>query len=87
MANDKKTNVTKQAKKQVANPTGESGSPPSLDTPGFGWTRYSEQVNGRFAMIGFIARLILRLSREKLQRGDFGLGLDGDRLSSIEAGF
>ena len=59
MANDKKTNVTKQAKKQVANPTGESGSPPSLDTPGFGWTRYSEQVNGRFAMIGFIALLIL----------------------------
>ena len=59
MANDKKTNVTKQAKKQVANPTGESGSPPSLDTPGFGWTRYSEQVNGRFAMIGFIALLVL----------------------------
>ena len=59
MANDKKTNVTKQAKKQVANLTGESGSPPSLDTPGFGWTRYSEQVNGRFAMIGFIALLML----------------------------
>ena len=59
MANDKKTNVTKQTKEQVANPTGQPSSPPSLDTPGFGWTRYSEQVNGRFAMIGFIALLVL----------------------------
>jgi hypothetical protein len=29
--------------------------------PAFGWTPYSEQINGRFAMIGFVALLILEL--------------------------
>lgn len=27
--------------------------------PAFGWTRYAELINGRFAMIGFVALLIL----------------------------
>ena len=27
--------------------------------PAFGWTRYAELINGRFAMVGFIALLIL----------------------------
>ena len=27
--------------------------------PAFGWTPYAEQINGRFAMIGFVALLIL----------------------------
>lgn len=34
-------------------------SPPS--EPAFGWTNYAEQINGRFAMIGFVALLILEL--------------------------
>ena len=29
--------------------------------PAFGWTRYAEKINGRFAMIGFVALLILEL--------------------------
>jgi hypothetical protein len=29
--------------------------------PAFGWTRYAEQINGRFAMIGFVALLLLEL--------------------------
>ncbi len=29
--------------------------------PGFGWTQYAEQTNGRFAMIGFVALLVLNL--------------------------
>jgi len=29
--------------------------------PAFGWTPYAEQINGRFAMIGVIALLILEL--------------------------
>ncbi|MBE9061081.1 chlorophyll a/b-binding protein [cf. Phormidesmis sp. LEGE 11477] len=29
--------------------------------PSFGWTRYAEQINGRFAMIGFVALLLLEL--------------------------
>lgn len=28
--------------------------------PAFGWTPYAEQINGRFAMIGFVALLILQ---------------------------
>jgi hypothetical protein len=36
-------------------------------TPAFGWTPYAEQINGRFAMIGFVALLIL----EFFTRQDF----------------
>ncbi|MBE9108038.1 chlorophyll A-B-binding protein [Nodosilinea sp. LEGE 07298] len=30
-------------------------------TPAFGWTRYAERINGRFAMVGFVALLLLEL--------------------------
>ncbi|MBD0267135.1 MAG: chlorophyll A-B-binding protein [Cyanobacteria bacterium Co-bin8] len=36
-----------------------SALPPSDLNPSFGWTRYAETINGRFAMIGFTALLIL----------------------------
>ncbi len=29
--------------------------------PAFGWTSYAEQINGRFAMIGFVGLLIVEL--------------------------
>lgn len=29
--------------------------------PAFGWTAYAELINGRFAMIGFVALLLLEL--------------------------
>ncbi|MEL7328315.1 MAG: chlorophyll a/b-binding protein, partial [Cyanobacteria bacterium J06559_1] len=29
--------------------------------PGFGWTQYAEQTNGRFAMVGFVSLLLLEL--------------------------
>ena len=29
--------------------------------PQFGWTAYAEQINGRFAMIGFLGLLLLEL--------------------------
>ncbi len=29
--------------------------------PTFGWTAYAEQINGRFAMIGFVGLLLLEL--------------------------
>jgi len=29
------------------------------DEPSFGWSGYAERVNGRFAMIGFIAILLI----------------------------
>ena len=37
------------------------------DEPGFGWTTYAERINGRFAMVGFLALLLLEL----LTRQDF----------------
>ncbi|MGB3240268.1 MAG: chlorophyll a/b-binding protein [Geitlerinemataceae cyanobacterium] len=47
---------------------------PSPDTeaiepaePAFGWTPYAEQINGRFAMIGFVALLLQEiLTRQDL---------------------
>lgn len=41
-------------------------SPPSEQElnqpePAFGWTAYAEQINGRFAMIGFIGLLLLEV--------------------------
>ncbi len=38
-------------------PIEESNQP----EPSFGWTPYAEQLNGRFAMVGFIVLLILEL--------------------------
>ncbi|MAS28930.1 MULTISPECIES: chlorophyll a/b-binding protein [unclassified Synechococcus] len=29
------------------------------DVPGFGWSGYAERVNGRFAMVGFAAVLLV----------------------------
>ncbi|MGD1896107.1 MAG: chlorophyll a/b-binding protein [Phormidesmis sp.] len=29
--------------------------------PSFGWNQYAEQLNGRFAMIGFVALLVTEL--------------------------
>ena len=29
------------------------------DTPAFGWSAYAERVNGRFAMLGFAAVLVI----------------------------
>jgi hypothetical protein len=43
--------------------TSESAStaPDSPPEPTFGWSTYAEQINGRFAMLGFVALLILEL--------------------------
>jgi hypothetical protein len=31
------------------------------DTPAFGWSAYAERVNGRFAMLGFAAVVLIEL--------------------------
>ncbi len=31
----------------------------TLDNPSFGWSSYAERINGRFAMIGFTALLLI----------------------------
>jgi hypothetical protein len=38
--------------------SGESLNQPE---PAFGWTAYAEQINGRFAMIGFVVLLLLEI--------------------------
>jgi hypothetical protein len=39
-----------------ATPTPKTKAPAD---PAFGWTSYAEQVNGRFAMVGFILLIAL----------------------------
>jgi len=35
------------------------------DVPAFGWSGYAERINGRFAMLGFVALLLIEaLSRD-----------------------
>lgn len=41
-------------------------SPPShsattSEVPAFGWSAYAERVNGRFAMVGFLAVLLIEV--------------------------
>lgn len=41
----------------------QSPDPNSLNQPepAFGWTAYAEQLNGRFAMLGFVLLLVLEI--------------------------
>ena len=42
-----------------------SATATTTDAPAFGWSRYAERVNGRFAMVGFVAVLLIEaLSRD-----------------------
>jgi hypothetical protein len=43
------------------------GSSQEEPDPALGWTAYAERINGRFAMVGFIALLLL----EFFTRQDF----------------
>jgi hypothetical protein len=36
-----------------------SGSATTNDIPAFGWSAYAERVNGRFAMLGFAAVILI----------------------------
>ena len=41
-----------------ANATVPTTSATTTDIPSFGWSGYAERVNGRFAMLGFVAVLL-----------------------------
>lgn len=49
------------AKSPSDSPEASVQTPTDSPEPGFGWTQYAEQTNGRFAMIGFVALLALNL--------------------------
>jgi hypothetical protein len=40
-------------------PSPNEATPPEPNEPAFGWTSYAEQVNGRFAMVGFVVLIVL----------------------------
>lgn len=49
---------------ESAPPAAEPAAPPATsattrDVPAFGWSAYAERVNGRFAMVGFAAVLLI----------------------------
>jgi hypothetical protein len=39
--------------------TTPSTSATTAEVPAFGWSGYAERVNGRFAMVGFVAVLLI----------------------------
>ncbi|NJL88967.1 MAG: high light inducible protein [Coleofasciculaceae cyanobacterium SM2_1_6] len=45
-----------------SNPSSQPAQPlPNQPEPAFGFTAYAEQINGRFAMLGFVILLLLEL--------------------------
>ena len=42
-----------------ATPQPPATSATTQDLPAFGWSAYAERVNGRFAMVGFVAILLV----------------------------
>jgi Chlorophyll A-B binding protein len=46
---------------KMASPQNTANQSVNQPEPAFGWTPYAELINGRFAMIGFVALLILEL--------------------------
>ena len=48
---------------QAEQPTDQSPatSATTHDSPAFGWSAYAERVNGRFAMLGFAAVVLIEL--------------------------
>lgn len=38
-----------------------SATATTTDSPAFGWSSYAERVNGRFAMVGFVAVVLVEV--------------------------
>ncbi|MGD1861076.1 MAG: chlorophyll a/b-binding protein [Leptolyngbyaceae cyanobacterium] len=49
------------APKAVETTAPEPTTEKTPDAPTFGWNAYAERINGRFAMVGFMALLLLEL--------------------------
>ena len=60
---DQTINPTPEEPSKVS--TARKASATTKDVPDFGWSAYAERINGRFAMIGFVAILLTEaLSRD-----------------------
>ena len=54
---------------EISPTTSATTSATTSEVPAFGWSGYAERVNGRFAMVGFIALLLIEaLSGETFLR-------------------
>ena len=54
---------------EISSTTSAANSATTGEVPAFGWSGYAERVNGRFAMVGFIAVLLIEaLSGETFLR-------------------
>ena len=54
---------------EISPATSSTTSATTGEVPAFGWSGYAERVNGRFAMVGFIAVLLIEaLSGETFLR-------------------
>ena len=54
---------------EISPTTSATTSATTSEVPAFGWSGYAERVNGRFAMVGFIAVLLIEaLSGETFLR-------------------
>ena len=53
---DNQSNEQEKTESKITNPT---PSATTNDIPEFGWSGYAERINGRFAMIGLIAILLV----------------------------
>ena len=51
--------TSKQPSDQPSTQSDESNHVEPTKEPSFGWNQYAEQLNGRFAMMGFVALLLL----------------------------
>ncbi len=51
----------------LSSPKPDTETPQKDENPSFGWNQYAERINGRFAMIGFVALLLT----EFITRQDF----------------
>jgi hypothetical protein len=54
---------------EISPTTSAATSATTSEVPAFGWSGYAERVNGRFAMVGFLAVLLIEaLSGETFLR-------------------
>lgn len=53
--------ASSEAKKTANSTETDEAESYNQPEPKFGWSAYAEQINGRFAMIGFVALLVLEL--------------------------
>ena len=59
--NSESSNEASQENKRENSDLNNLPSATTPDIPSFGWSGYAERVNGRFAMVGFLAILLIEI--------------------------